>query len=93
MTVKTRLGRLEAAWRRRPVEELSFNLDAISYDDVRWVLDNFEKDTESLTDDERARAQAISKAMIVTLGGRRCEWRNTGEFDMRGGEWQVSKDG
>ena len=63
MTAKARLKRLEAARRPRRRVTPSYDLDALSDDEVRYMLALSEKDG-ALTEDE-VRAAAVIEAKVV----------------------------
>ena len=64
MTAKNRVTRLEAAQRRRPVVTPSYDLSALTEDEVRYMIAMYEKDG-ALTEDERAAVVAIDAKVKV----------------------------
>ena len=70
MTVQKRLGRLEAAQRRRPVVVPTYDLDLLTEDEVRFMIALHEKlgqdkDLSALTEDEVQALIAIQAKMTV----------------------------
>lgn len=63
MTAKARLKRLEAALRSRRKVTPTFDLDALTEDEVRYMLALSKKDG-ALTEDE-VRAAAVIEAKVV----------------------------